>query len=61
MYAIRSYYAPSPEPAKSWRHAPQEYGAIHFHDDDLYDAGWETNFEYVVPTGLRSGVRNNFV
>ena len=23
-----------------WRHAPNEYGAIHFHDDDLYDAGW---------------------
>ena len=24
----------------NWAHAPQEYGAIHFHDDDLYDAGW---------------------
>ena len=24
----------------SWRHAPEQYGAIHFHDDDLYDAGW---------------------
>ena len=23
-----------------WRRAPQQYGAIHFHDDDLYDAGW---------------------
>jgi len=41
---------------QSWRHAPQEYGAIHFHDDDLYDADWETDFEYVVPTDLRSGV-----
>lgn len=40
----------------SWRHAPQEYGAIHFHDDDLYDAGWETDFEYLVPNDLRSGV-----
>ncbi len=41
---------------QSWRHAPQEYGAIHFHDDDLYDAGWETDFEYTVPDDLRSGV-----
>jgi N,N-dimethylformamidase len=41
---------------QNWRHAPQEYGAIHFHDDDLYDAGWETDFEYVIPDDLRSGV-----
>ena len=24
-----------------WRHAPWLYGAVHFHDDDLEDAGWE--------------------
>ena len=41
---------------QNWGHAPQEYGAIHFHDDDLYDAGWETDFEYIVPDDLRSGV-----
>ena len=23
-----------------WRRAPAQWGAIHFHDDDLYDAGW---------------------
>ncbi|MFB3103435.1 MAG: N,N-dimethylformamidase beta subunit family domain-containing protein, partial [Pseudomonadales bacterium] len=40
---------------QNWQHAPQEYGAIHFHDDDLYDAGWETDFEYIVPADLRSG------
>ncbi len=39
-----------------WRHAPGEYGAIHFHDDDLYDCGWATDFTYTVPEGLRSGV-----
>ncbi len=38
-----------------WRHAPEEYAAIHFHDDDLYDAGWEADFELVVPDGMRSG------
>ena len=41
---------------QNWRHAPQEYGAIHFHDDDLYDAGWDTDFEYTVPDDLPSGV-----
>jgi N,N-dimethylformamidase len=39
-----------------FRHAPAEYGAIHFHDDDLYDAGWETDFEYTIPEDLKSGV-----
>ena len=27
-----------------WRHAPEQYGAIHFHDDDLYDCGWGDRF-----------------
>ena len=40
---------------QSWRHAPEEYGAIHFHEDDIYDCGWETDFSYTVPDGLRSG------
>ncbi len=41
---------------QNWRHAPREYGAIHFHDDDLYDAGWQADFQYEVPESLRSGV-----
>ena len=36
--------------------APDEYGAIHFHDDDLDDAGWETDFELTVPEEMQSGV-----
>ena len=39
-----------------WHHAPEQYGAIHFHDDDIADAGWQTDFEFEIPTGLRSGV-----
>jgi N,N-dimethylformamidase len=39
-----------------WRHAPQEYGAIHFHDDDIYDAGWEVDFTLTVPKNLQSGL-----
>ncbi|MCY4119749.1 MAG: N,N-dimethylformamidase large subunit, partial [Acidobacteria bacterium] len=38
-----------------WRHAPAEYGAIHFHEDDLHDCGWETDFAFTVPADLRSG------
>jgi N,N-dimethylformamidase len=38
-----------------WRHAPREYAAIHFHDDDMHDAGWATDFEFTVPEGLASG------
>jgi N,N-dimethylformamidase len=40
----------------SWRDAPEQYDAIHFHDDDLEDAGWETDFTLAVPQGVRSGV-----
>ena len=39
-----------------WRHAPEHYGAIYFHDDDLYDCGWETDFSFEVPEDLKSGV-----
>jgi len=40
----------------SWRHAPEQYGAIHFHDDDINDAAWETDFSFVVPKTLKSGL-----
>ena len=39
-----------------FRRAPGEYGAIHFHDDDLEDAGWEPGFELTVPEDTKSGV-----
>ena len=39
-----------------WRLAPEQYGAIHFHDDDIFDAGWQTDFSWVVPEGTSSGV-----
>lgn len=40
----------------NWRHKPEHYGAIHFHDDDLYDCGWETDFTLTIPAGLKSGI-----
>ncbi len=39
-----------------YHHLPEEYGAIHFHDDDIDDARWEVDFEYTVPEGLKSGI-----
>jgi N,N-dimethylformamidase len=40
----------------AWPAAPEQYGAIHFHDDDLDDAGWEPAFGWEVPADLASGV-----
>ncbi len=39
----------------SWRHAPDEYGAITFHADDIEDCGWAESFGWTVPEGLPSG------
>ncbi|MGH7155774.1 MAG: N,N-dimethylformamidase beta subunit family domain-containing protein, partial [Acetobacteraceae bacterium] len=38
-----------------WRHAPRDYAAIHFHDDDLDDCRWQADFTWTVPEDLRSG------
>jgi N,N-dimethylformamidase len=39
-----------------WRAQPAHYAAIHFHDDDLADCGWQTDFTYTVPHDLPSGL-----
>lgn len=39
----------------AWRHAPEEYAAIHFHEDDIDDCRWPTAYEWTVPEDLRSG------
>ena len=36
--------------------APELYGAMHFHDDHLDDAGWDVGFELTVPETMRSGI-----
>jgi N,N-dimethylformamidase len=38
------------------RYAPEQYGAIHFHEDDLDDARWDSDFAFTVPADLPSGV-----
>lgn len=39
-----------------WVHKPEHYGAIHFHDDDLYDCGWDSDFAFDVPDDSQSGL-----
>lgn len=39
-----------------WTEDPSQYGAIHFHDDDIGDAGWRPSLSFVVPDSWRSGV-----
>lgn len=39
-----------------WTRAKFGYGAIHFHEDDLDDACWETDFHVDIPITARSGV-----
>lgn len=38
-----------------WRRKPEHYNAIHFHHDDVYDAGWETSVSVRLPEDIRSG------
>jgi N,N-dimethylformamidase len=39
----------------TWMAEPSGYAAIHFHDTDLADAGWEPSLTYEVPHDLDSG------
>jgi len=41
---------------RDWKQAPHHYAAIHFHDDDLHDCGWQDDFSFTIPKDLRSGV-----
>jgi len=37
-------------------HAPEQYGAIHFHEDDLDDARWKVDFTVPLPENLPSAL-----
>ena len=39
-----------------FRDAPEQYGAIHFHADDLDDCDWPVAYEWTVPDGCRSAI-----
>jgi len=38
-----------------WRAAPEQYAAVHFHEDDLADAGWDATHVLTVPPDWPSG------
>lgn len=38
-----------------WRQAPSEYAAIHFHEDDVHEAGWRPTHSWTIPDDLPSG------
>ena len=39
----------------NWRHKPDQYAAIAFHQDEIYDFNWEVDFSFVIPPDLPSG------
>ncbi|MEM7339428.1 MAG: N,N-dimethylformamidase beta subunit family domain-containing protein [Actinomycetota bacterium] len=39
-----------------WSDDPSQWNAVHFHRDDLYDAGWEPTAEVHLPADLPSGI-----
>ena len=41
---------------RNWNHCPQQYGAIHFHEDDLCEFDWTTTFRFTIPSDLKSGI-----
>jgi N,N-dimethylformamidase len=40
----------------NWRAAPELYGAIHFHEDDVHDCGWDADFAVTLPDDIPSGI-----
>ena len=40
----------------NWQHKPDHYAAIHFHDDDIYDFEWDTDFKFKIPNNMPSGI-----
>ncbi len=41
---------------QAWTVDPSHYDAVHFHTDDLYDAGWPTTATVDLPADLPSGI-----
>ena len=39
-----------------WTDAPEQWDAVHFHKDDLYDAGWQETTTITLPEDLPSGI-----
>ncbi|MEP4422512.1 MAG: N,N-dimethylformamidase beta subunit family domain-containing protein [Nitratireductor sp.] len=44
------------EDGHCWMDKHEQWSAIHFHDDDVYDAGWEIDLALAVPETMKSGI-----
>ncbi len=44
------------EKARSWKNNPEVYTSIHFHEDDLTDCKWKTDFKFKIPNSIVSGI-----
>ena len=44
------------EESRNWKINPEAYSSIHFHEDDLTDCNWDTDFIFKVPNGTVSGL-----
>ena len=42
--------------AHRWSDNPHHYGAIHFHEDDVVDCGWDDDVALTIPDSWKSGV-----
>ncbi|MDX8443880.1 N,N-dimethylformamidase beta subunit family domain-containing protein [Mesorhizobium australafricanum] len=42
-------------PTMDWRRAPDQYGAAHFHHDDIENPGWQEDLRLAVPADWPSG------
>ncbi|MER9064692.1 N,N-dimethylformamidase beta subunit family domain-containing protein [Mesorhizobium sp. M0698] len=42
-------------PTMDWRSAPEQYGAAHFHHDDIENPGWQEDLTLTVPIDWPSG------
>tara|TARA_B100001175_G_scaffold185637_1_gene157607 strand:+ start:94 stop:2211 length:2118 start_codon:yes stop_codon:yes gene_type:complete len=40
----------------NWRYKPEHYASIHFHEDDIYDFEWKTDFKFTIPKNIPSGI-----
>ena len=40
----------------NWNHKPEHYRAIHFHEDDIYDFEWGTDFSFTIPGDMPPGI-----
>ena len=40
----------------NWRYKNSHYAAIHFHEDDIYEFNWHTDFTFKIPETMPSGI-----